>query len=263
MCALICLPLHFIAGKMMLVRCLEFGMTSVICQPNNPFAYPDEVEIDFAAMTPYQYEKALNENPTKLTQIKTIILGGAAISESLKNKITSIGHQVYHSYGMTETYSHIALKHINNQNDAFQILSGVFCKQAEDQTLIINAPFLGIDNLKTHDIVSFESPDKFHFLGRKDFVVNSAGIKLHPEELEKKMSALNLKFKFFFFGLPDETFGEKLVLFLETQEKIDNQMLYDVLGKYEIPKSIVYCEQFVYTDSGKINRIQTAKKYTF
>jgi o-succinylbenzoate---CoA ligase len=263
MTALICLPLNFISGNMMLVRCLEFGMLSVICMPNNPFAYPDDLEIDFAAMTPYQYEKALNENPTRLTQIKTILLGGAPVSEQLKIKILDAGHQVYHSYGMTETYSHIALKHIVNQNNAFEILPGISCKQAEDKTLIISAPFLGIDELKTNDIVLFESPSKFHFLGRKDFVVNSAGIKLHPEELEKKVSTLNLNFNFFFFGLPDETFGEKLVLFVETQEKLDTNRLHDVLGKYEIPKSILYCEKFIYTDSGKINRIQTAKKYTF
>ncbi len=260
--ALICLPQEFISGKMMVIRCLEFKMKCVVSMPNHPLSYPDNLEIDFAAMTPYQYEKAIHENENKLAQIKTILLGGAPISERLKIKILQMEHQVFHSYGMTETYSHIALKRIRVENEPFQILPGINCKQAKDKTLIINAPILGVEELKTNDIVSFVSERQFHFLGRKDFVVNSGGIKLHPEELEKKLSTLNWDFNFFFFGLPDDTFGEKLVLFIESKQKIDSNKLKELLTQYEIPKSIIYCTNFVYTDSGKINRIQTAKKYS-
>ena len=260
--ALICLPLNFISGKMMVIRCLEFNMNAIICPAGQPLDFPDNCEVDFAAMTPYQYEKALHEHPEKTRSIKTILLGGAPISELLKKRIVEINQDVFHSYGMTETYSHIALRRINENNEPFQVLPGISCLQAPDETLIISAPFLGVNELKTNDIVSFVGPDSFHFLGRKDFVVNSGGIKLHPEELEKKLSALNWTFNYFFFGLSDDTFGEKLVLFVETEQTINIKELGDILSKYEQPKTIYNCEAFVYTESGKINRKLTAEKFS-
>lgn len=261
--ALVCLPMNFISGKMMVIRCLEFNMSTLICAPEQPIDFPNHLEVDFAAMTPYQYEKALDENPQKTRAIKTILLGGAPVSEKLRKRIAETGQLVFHSYGMTETYSHIALKQISLEHKPFEVLSGVVCRQESDNTLVVSAPFLGVERLKTNDIVSFVNNTSFHFVGRKDFVVNSGGIKLNPEELEKKLSMLNWEFNYFFFGLPDETFGEKLVLFVETMQIVDIKPMYAVLSKYEIPKNIYNCEAFVYTDSGKVNRGSTAKKFSF
>jgi o-succinylbenzoate---CoA ligase len=260
--ALICLPLNFVSGKMMAIRCLVFNMKAIISPAGKPLDFPDNVVVDFAAMTPYQYDKALHEHPEKTRSIKTILLGGAPISEQLRMRIIAMNQDVFHSYGMTETYSHIALRRINQNNEPFQVLPGISCSQAPDETLVIRAPFLGINELKTNDLVSFVGPDSFHFLGRKDFVVNSGGIKLHPEELEKKLSPLNWTFNYFFFGLSDETFGEKLVLFVETEQVIDVEKLKAILSKYEQPKTICNCDAFVYTESGKVNRKLTAEKFS-
>jgi O-succinylbenzoic acid--CoA ligase len=212
-------------------------------------------------MTPYQYEKALLEFPSQLMKIKTVLLGGAAISESLKSKIVLNNQRVFHSYGMTETYSHVALKQIDNQNQPFQFLEGISGKKVSDNTLILHAPKLGIEALKTNDIVHFIDYNHFDFLGRIDFVVNSGGIKLHPEELEKKLGVLEWEFNYFFFGLPDETLGEKLVLFVESQHVVELNAFGNLLTKYELPKEVLFLERFEYTESGKINRNLTVKNY--
>ena len=258
---LICLPLSFIAGKMMVIRSLTYDMHVVLCQPNNPFDYPNVLHIDFAAMTPYQYEKALREFPNQLLKIKTVLLGGGSISESLKNKIVLNNQRVFHSYGMTETYSHVALKQIDNQNNPFQFLDGISGKKESDNTLILHAPKLGIEALKTNDIVHFIDDRHFDFLGRIDFVVNSGGIKLHPEELEKKLGVLEWAFNYFFFGLPDETLGEKLVLFVESKHAVELNAFGNLLTKYELPKEVLFLDRFEYTESGKINRNLTVKNY--
>lgn len=258
---LICLPLAFIAGKMMVVRSLEFNMDVVICHPSSPLNYPENIQIDFAAMTPFQYEKALRNAPEKLLKIRTVLLGGASVSEKLKNLIIQNNHQVFHSYGMTETFSHVALKMICNNDTPFQFLEGVSGEKAADNTLILHAPKLGIEALKTNDIVHFIDDTHFDFVGRIDFVVNTAGFKLHPEELEKKLGVLEWAFNYFFFGLSDETFGEKLVLFIESTPNFDLTQLGEILSKYEMPKEILFLDRFEYTDSGKINRNLTVKKY--
>ena len=58
------------------------------------------------------------------------------------------------------------------------------------------------------------------FIGRIDNVINSGGIKIHPEELETRVSNLFHNTRFFFSSLPDELFGERLVLVIESQNNI-------------------------------------------
>lgn len=257
--ALVCLPIDYISGKMMLIRTLEHKMNAIICEASNPLGFPDNLSPNFAAMTPYQYQKCLSENPEKLLKIDTVLLGGGVLSQTLITQIQLNKQKVFHSYGMTETYSHVALRKINTLDEPFQALPGVALTQAKDQTLVISAQKLGIISMKTNDIVRFVAANHFFFVGRKDNVINSGGIKLHPEEIEEKIAPLFPKHNFFIFGLPDETFGEKLVLFVESKKPLDLQMLVSRMAKYEFPKKTYFMERFIYTETGKINRNLTAK----
>ncbi len=57
--ALLCLPVEYISGKMMLVRAMERGLKLLIKTPSiNPLEDLDE-EVDFCAMTPLQVEYSL------------------------------------------------------------------------------------------------------------------------------------------------------------------------------------------------------------
>ncbi len=257
--ALVCLPIDFISGKMMLVRAIEHKMNTIICEASNPLGFPDNLSPDFAAMTPYQYQKCLSENPEKLLKINTVLLGGGPLSQTLKTQIIFNKQNVFHSYGMTETYSHIALRKVNSADEPFHALNGISLTQEEDQTLVISAPNLGIDSLKTNDLVRFVDADSFFFVGRKDNVINSGGIKLHAEEIEEKIAPLLVDHNFFVFGLPDDTFGEKLVLFVESVRQLDLQMLNKSVSKYELPKKTYFLKRFIYTETGKINRKLTVK----
>ena len=252
------LPFSFIAGKMMFVRMAEFCTQAVFVSPSSPLDFPDAIVPDFVALTPFQYQKCLSENPKKLQRIKTVLLGGGPIEPGLEAQITASGQRVFHSYGMTETYSHVALREVGRQSH-FLALDGISFSISDDHTLIINAPKIGVQNLGTTDIVELISSTEFIFKGRKDFVINSGGIKLHPEELEKKIAAHYSDTPFFFAGVPDKILGEKLVLYLESQDYVDLDAVFKNLSKFEIPKNVIYCKHFSYTESGKINRMETIK----
>jgi O-succinylbenzoic acid--CoA ligase len=107
------------------------------------------------------------------------------------------------------------------------------------------------------------------WLGRADFVVNSGGIKLFPEQLEKKinpwMSERYPGVPYFFFGEADDRLGQRLVLYVEGEASQFNlealeEELKKLLGKFEVPKKINILPQFTYTETGKVNRPVTAKK---
>lgn len=255
-----CLPIQFIAGKMMYVRIHAFNSQAIFTDPSSPLNYPDDFSPDFAAMTPYQYQKCLRNNPEKLERIKVILLGGGPLSIKLEKEILDLSHEVYHSYGMTETYSHVALRKIGASR-SFSALEDISFRVSSEKTLIIHAPKLGIEELVTNDLVELLNSNSFVFLGRRDFVINSGGIKIHPEEVERKIAPILGDVNFFVFGIPDSTLGEKLVLFIEQKNQLNLNLVYKSLSKFEHPKQVVYLEAFVYTDSGKINRIKTIQQY--
>jgi O-succinylbenzoic acid--CoA ligase len=255
-----CLPISFIAGKMMAVRAITYNTNVIFTSPTKPISFDASYPIDFAAMTPHQYSKCLTEDPEKLDNIKTILLGGGTVHPQLEANILDQKHRVFHSYGMTETYSHVALRELGKQSN-FKALDNIHFSQGENGDLQIHAPILGIDGLKTNDIVDLLNPYEFRFIGRKDFVVNSGGIKLQPEELERKLSGIIGNRPFFMAGVPCKSLGEKLVLFVEGTDTVDAKQFLNVLNNYEKPKDIIYCGEFCLTETGKLDRKKTILTY--
>lgn len=132
--------------------------------------------------------------------------------------------------------------------------------------LWVKSPMSGTEKIQTNDIVDLKSENSFLWLGRVDFVVNSGGIKLHPEVLELKAESVIQEFfpgsKFFFFGESDEKLGQKLVLILENEPSLEKSKkltaaLVNNLSRFEVPKEVYFSKEFVLTPNGKINRSQT------
>ena len=108
--------------------------------------------------------------------------------------------------------------------------------------------------LKTNDLGSIIESSIFKWIGRKDFIINSGGIKFNPETIEDKLTAIP-KGSFLISSLPDKVFGEKIVLLLE-KAKPDN-LDFSSLDKYERPKEVIENVTFIRTPSDKIDRIRT------
>ena len=272
--ALICLPIEYISGKMMVVRAIESGLKLVLKTPSSTPLTDLNEDIYFCAMSPLQVENSLD----KIHFIKNLIIGGAAVSENLKTKITqNLKHsntqtQIFETYGMSETLSHIALKEIYPKaDDYFTTLDGIEISLDERGCLKINAPKLNDEILKTNDLVEikhFDSPStssgqagqcdkkQFKYLGRIDNVINSAGLKIYPEELENLVKK-EIPNEVVFIGIPDDLFGQKLVAIIESEE---NEILKIKLLKIKYPsknhqpKEIIFIKKIPRTENGKINR---------
>ena len=258
--ALLALPVKYIAGKLMIVRAIEGKMNLYCVEPSLTPAF-DETVIDFAAMTPAQVSALLETENGKelLNKIKKLIIGGDKISRSLETKLDALKTEIWHTYGMTETITHIALKKVNGKDKTqyFKPLPGVSLSLAEDNRLIIDAPGIGVRFMKTNDIAEINPDGSFIIKGRIDNVIISGGVKLFPEEMEKKIEKVMRK-PFYFKGEPDDKFGEKPVLVIESEIPVDKEKVMKeikpLLSKYELPKKIITKKEFEKTLSGKIKR---------
>lgn len=264
--ALHCLPVNFIAGKMMLVRAMLLGWKLDLVLPKaNPLDRVFKV-YDFGAMTPFQLDNSLN----RLHVLRKLIVGGGAVSSNLQNLVQGIDTEVYETYGMTETVSHIAARKVNAKNKEqdplpFTVLPNVTVSTDDRDCLIVKAPQLTEETLVTNDVVDLISDKSFIWKGRYDNVINSGGIKLHPEEIEAKLAPI-IAHRFFVSSLPDPALGEKLVLLVESDfsevalNNLEREIKsYRKLGQYEIPKKIYFIEKFEETANGKVHRENTLK----
>ncbi|NHE56375.1 AMP-binding protein [Cyclobacterium plantarum] len=267
---LCCLDLDKIAGKMMLLRALEWEAHLWVHLPAaNPLENLMEVDFDFVAMVPLQAEACLNNSRTKeaLNKIKNLIIGGASISVPLKEALSNLKGSVYQSYGMTETVSHIALADVKKPGPlVYQTLPGVELKIDGEQRLQVRAPMTGDQWLPTNDMVQMISSASFIWKGRADFVINSGGIKIHPEEITAKLSGLMQEFfpgkKYFFTGRPDHQLGQSLIAVVEgvDDKKVGKAFLNQakaILPRYKNPKDIVFVTEIKITSSGKIDQLRT------
>jgi len=254
---LFCLPVSYIAGKMMVVRAFVTGMNLVVVEPSsNPFVKVTE-KIHFAAITPFQL--AFSLDALKARRIDAIIVGGGEIPTDLELKCQDLPSDIYATYGMTETSSHVALRAVNGSGKSvcYEVLSGVEIDVDDRQCLMITAPHLTPYTLVTNDIVTIIDATHFEWLGRFDSVINSGGVKIFPEQVEKKLFTV-IDRRYFIAALPDSVLGEKVTLFIEgdplaaSAMEILNENIEVLLTKFETPKEIVFIKTFALSDAGKI-----------
>ncbi len=256
--ALLCMSTEYIGGKMMVVRAMHYGLklylTEVRSNPLKAINFP----IDIAAMVPLQVETILQENPEKLNLIKHLIIGGGPVSEALIQKIQNYSCTAYSTFGMTETVSHIALRKLSTENQPY-IAIGNTTFSTENNCLVIDCENLNIKGLKTTDRVRLVDNKSFYWLGRADFVINSGGVKIHPEEVEQKIKTIFPSAQFIISGLPDQKLGTKVVFIGEKSLKNAQvkEQIEVVLKKYEQPKSYYFISSLKKTPSGKIDRNKT------
>ena len=257
--ALLCMPLQYIAGKMVVVRSLVAGLKLL---PVAPCGHPlkDLTEIPtFAAMIPMQVYNTLQvpEERAKLIEIKHLIIGGGAIDDALGRELKTFPNHVWSTYGMTETLSHIALRKLNRAeaSDWYTPFENVRIRLSEEGTLIIHAPNVCAEELTTNDIAEINDEGKFRILGRKDNTINSGGVKIQIEQVEATLKEY-LDVPFQITARKDAKFGEIVVLlYNKVKEEADiRHICEEKLPAYWMPKIYLPVEELPLTGTGKPDR---------
>jgi len=242
-----CLPVKYVAGKMMFVRGFILGLDMEFVAPTSRPLKNNETIYDFSAMVPLQAQHSIKE----LHAIKKLIVGGAKINSALEKQLLKLPTKCFETYGMTETVSHIAAKKVGDK--VFTVLPNVTINVDERNCLVIDAPNISAEQIVTNDLVDLVSDTEFKWKGRIDNIINSGGIKLIPEQIEEKLSK-RIDNRFFVASQVDAKLGEKLILVIEGEKYDLAENIFDGLDKYEKPKEVVFVNHFKETGNGKIIR---------
>ena len=276
--ALLCLPLDYIAGKMMVVRALTCGLRLISVEPSGKPLETVVDSIDFAAMVPLQVWNSLQvpEERERLMQIRHLIIGGGAIDDRLAQALAAFPNNVWSTYGMTETLSHIALRRLNgpDRSEWYTPFDGVSVSVNADGCLVIDAPAVCDGPLVTNDIAEL-APQTLHFsppffegqrlsprfriLGRKDNVICSGGVKIQIEEVENLLK-LHVRVPYIITKTLDERLGEQVVMLTESADIAALQdICREVLPKYWQPRRILTVDRLPLTATGKPARAEAER----
>ena len=290
--AFLCLPLDYIAGKMMTVRSIERELRLVCVEPcghplsNEALQQATAVDfhtssscsaatilaegIDFAAMVPMQVFNSLSvpEERERLGRIKNLIIGGGAIDEALAAELMTLPEEiaVWSTYGMTETLSHIALRRLNgpDASEWYHPFASVKVEVNREGCLVIDAPLVCAEKLVTNDIAELKVMDAseswgshrvaFRIKGRKDFVICSGGVKIQIEEVEEALRPY-LSDPFMIVKKQDEMLGEKAILLTESADLTHiEEICRNTLPKYWVPREFLHIDHLPLTETGKPKR---------
>ncbi len=252
--AILCLSSKFIAGKMMLVRALTMGWDLHVVAPEKDAITQYDNNYDFAAMVPYQVYHSMKS----LNKVKKLIIGGGEVSAELEELLQAKETQAFATYGMTETITHVAVRRINGagRTQEYAALPNVKFSIDDRGCLVINAPSISEEIIITNDLVKLLSPTSFIWLGRVDNIINTGGIKVFPEQLERKLTS-EIKLPFIISSEKDSELGERVILVVQTDgvDKTPNYSeAFQKLSPYERPKKMYTLSKFPLTENGKIRR---------
>jgi acetyl-CoA synthetase len=122
--------------------------------------------------------------------------------------------------------------------------------------------FVG-DWLKTGDLASVDEEGFFHFVGRDDDIISSAGYRIGPAEIEDTLVEHRDVLMAAAVGKPDRLRGEVVKAFVILREgrsgseelatELQN-LVKDRLGAHEYPREVEFVRELPMTYSGKIQR---------
>lgn len=262
--ALLCMPLDFIAGKMVVVRSLVWGLRLVAVEPSGHPLKGLTESPTFAAMVPMQVYNSLKveEERRLLRGITHLIIGGGAVNSDMAEELRGFPNAVWSTYGMTETLSHIALRRLSGAeaSEWYEPFDGVGVTTNADGCLVIDAPAVCAQPLVTNDIAEI-APDgrRFRIRGRRDNVVCSGGLKLQIEEMEARLQP-HLNVPYMISKRPDDKFGEAVVLLAVTDDMESvREVCRKHMPRYEQPRYFLAVSALPMTPTGKPARAEAMK----
>ena len=271
--ALLAMDLKYVGAKMLVLRSLMANAQLTVVPPSaNPLLTLTSEKFHYTAFVPFQISQILSNPISKdrLNNTDTVLIGGGSLQPREEDLLEGMKVDFIHTYGMSETLSHVAIRRLKDRSDGYTLLEGYDFRIGEDGCLILTTPFCK-DEIKTRDLAQSISKTTFRLLGRADFMINSGGVKLFPDPIELKIRKAIQEFSgihdFMLTGIPDAMLGEKLIMLIEGSEGLKGSLnlilekIGPLLGRYEVPKEIHLCKRLVRNENGKVDRVKSLAEF--
>ncbi|MBT7952628.1 MAG: AMP-binding protein [Gammaproteobacteria bacterium] len=119
--------------------------------------------------------------------------------------------------------------------------------------------------LVTGDIGYLNEDGFLYISDRKSDMVISGGVNIYPAEVENELITIPGVKDCTVFGVPDKEFGEKLVAFIESDGKLDadliSSFLKERIASFKVPRVFEQVTSLPREDSGKLKKREIKEQY--
>ena len=250
------LPLTHIAAVNVIVRSIELGTTPIDLRDFDG-EFP---KADYTAIVPTQIFRALNGDQRLLSHLqsaKAVLVGGAALSQALRNQAELAGIKVVTTYGMTETCGGCVYDGTVLEGVQVEIRNGKICIKGP---VLASSIILSDGWFETNDLGKYDN-DHLVVIGRSDDVIISGGENLSLNAVENSLSQAFPDAQFAAFSIEDPHWGQTLQLAVVgaiSEGQITAHLEKD-LGVFAKPKGIHRMTSLPLLGIGKIDRMSLAK----
>lgn len=205
---LLCLPLYHIGGVAILHRCAQVGATVVMIDNADGTIISNALAkyaCTHVSLVPAMLARLLEIMPNPPPSLKHVLIGGAALDPSLAQRAIAQHWPLCISYGMSETCSQLATLcnpalnwqgqlvgkplpgmqiRIEHTTGRIQVRGNMLMAGYANPTSYLG---VGIDEngwFTTADVGNIDAAGQLWVQGRADYVLNSGGIKIYPEQVE-------------------------------------------------------------------------------
>jgi o-succinylbenzoate---CoA ligase len=211
------LPLHHVAGLMILVRSRLIGTPPAVHPELDPVRIAREEDVTLVSVVPTMLARLLDRG-VDLSGLRAVLVGGARVPPPLLERARSAGVPLVRTYGMTETCGGVVYDGVP--------LDGVEVSLSDDDEVLVRGPMLfsgyrrggaitgavpGGGWFRTRDLGRFEPDGHLTVLGRADDVIVTGGEKVVPGEVEAILLRHPAVADVEVVGRPDPQWGEKVV----------------------------------------------------
>ena len=271
-CWLLCLPLNHVGGLSVLWRSFEAGGSVAISPFDDDLpSFMATANPTVASMVPTMVHRLIESNPSALTALRFVLVGGAAMSETLVRTADSLGVRIIQTYGMTETTSQVATAPRSTRGGA-KILDGFLIEILDPQGLpvpvgetgliTIDGPavspgYLGeaarVGAFKTTDLGYLNADRSVSVLGRADDIVITGGENVSLAKVGDAIIGFEGVSDAVAIGLPDDEWGTAVAAVVATglSEHVLSELARKVLAPYERPRQWVVVDRIPLLENGK------------
>ncbi len=255
------LPLTHVAGINVLVRSLELGTTPIDLR--HAMQYP---KADYTAIVPTQLFRALHEDVGLLAHLqrcRAVLVGGAALPESILHLANEAGIKVVTTYGMTETCGGCVYNGTPLSGVEIEIVEGLIrIKSPTLASAYLNDEEAWREAMQdgwflTNDLGTYID-GKLNVVGRADDVMISGGEKISLSAIERALQEKFTNNEFAAFAIPDVEWGNALHIAIAGNNSVSTQeistYLEENLGPVAKPKGFLMLTTLPMIGVGKVDQ---------
>lgn len=268
---LLAMPAHHIAGIQVLVRSLVAGVEPSCLDLTHGFDIPafaraafelaETGDRTYTSLTPMQLGKAMDmlQGIDALRTFDAVLVGGSAISPQLLDSARKLDITVVTTYGSSETAGGCVY-------DGRPLPGAQIRISDDDGRIHLGGPMIahGYRNVDSNAFSDgwFATSDAGALVdgvltvtGRLDNIINSGGLKLHPEALEQLLLHIPGVEEACVVGIPDQRLGQMIVAaYTGWASRTDILEALDDLPRWQVPRELKRLEGMPLTGPGKLDR---------